>query len=124
MKAYNNFLNMLQTLPSPKHFTDQPQGAEMAAKSPFIIVKGMQPCLTRGFDKLRGKKGVEVKTVRTLAGEVMERKMKIVFVQQYDPVDRIYEDFGEFWADIDTGTLYRPFDGVCMSSTMIWMELE
>lgn len=124
MKTYNQFLTMLQTTPSPKHFIDTPRSPEVSARTPFIVIKGNPCCLSRGFDSLRGKKGVEIKTVQTSAGEKMERKMKIVFVQEYDPIEREYVDLGEFWADVGTGTLYRPFDGVCMSSTLIWMVLE
>ena len=124
MRAYNSFLNLIQTLPEPKYFTDSPKGSDMTAKTPFIVIKGNPCCLSRGFDSLRGKKGVEVKTVQTSAGEMMERPMKLVSVQEYDPVDRIYKDLGEFWSDVATGTLYRPFDGACMSSTLIWMVLK
>lgn len=124
MKTYNQFLTMIQTTPSPKYFTDNPRSSEVSAKTPFVVVKGFPCCLSRGFDSLRGKKGLEIKKVQTLAGEVMERKMKMVFVQEYDPVERDYIDLGEFWADVTTGSLYRPFDGICMSSTMIWMVLE
>lgn len=124
MKTYNQFLTMLQTTPSPKHFIDSPKASEVSAKTPFITIKGNPVCLTRGFDKLRGKKGLVKKKVQTLAGEIMERPMKIVFVQEYDPVEREYKDLGDFWVDIDTGSLYSQFDGVCQSSTLIWMVME
>lgn len=124
MKIYNQFLTMIQTTPSPKHFVDTPRSPEVSAKTPFVTIKGHPCCITRGFDSLRGKKGVEEKLVQTLAGEQMVRRMKMVFVQEYDPVEREYLDLGDFWADVVTGSLYRPFDGVCMSSTMIWMVME
>lgn len=124
MKAYNSFLNLLQTLPSPKYFTESPKGADMVAKTPFVVIKGSPKCLTRGFDSLRGKKGTEVRKIQTRANEIMEKNFKMVFVQEYDPVTRDYEDLGDFWVDITTGTLYDPCNGVCQSSTMIWMVLE
>lgn len=81
--------------------------------------------MNRGFDSLKkNKKEIQVNVVETLAGEKIQRPMKKVFVQEYDPVERQYEDLGDFWADIDTGTLYNPFDGKCQSSTLIWMVLE
>ena len=124
MRTTSTFLNLIQTLPEPKYFTEAPKGSDMRSKTPYIVIKGHPCCLTRGFDTLRGKKDVHTKTVKTSAGEMMERKMKIVFVQEYDPVENSYTDLGDFWADIATGTLYRQFDGICMSSTMIWMELQ
>lgn len=124
MKIYNQFLTMIQTTPSPRYFIDNPKGTEVTAKTPYVTIKGNPCCITRGFDKLKSKKGIEIKNVQTRAGEIMERPMKMVFVQEYDPVEREYKDLGDFWADVDTGSLYNPFDGVCQSSTMIWMVME
>lgn len=91
-------------------------------KSPYIVIKGMPFCLTRGFDTLRSKKNAVQKTVFTGA-EYMDRLMKMIYVEEYDPVTNQYSEAGDFWADINTGSLYRPFDGVCMSSNYLRMVL-
>lgn len=123
MKSSNTFINMINTLPAPKYFTENPKGNEVKAKTPFIVIKGTHRCLARGMDSLRGKKGVEIKNVYT-PFETMQRKMKIVFVQEYDPVTRHYEDLGDFWADVVTGSLYDQFSGDCLSSDMMKLVLE
>ena len=94
----------------------------MKPKSSYVVVKGYPFCLTRGFDTLRVKKHATKKTVFT-GFEYMERLMRMVYVEEYDPVTGQYESAGDFWADINTGTLYRPFDGVCMSSDFMRMVL-
>lgn len=92
------------------------------AKSPYVVIKGSHFCLTRGFDTLRSKKGAHKKIVDTSV-EKLERWMKMVYVEVYDPATEHYYEAGDFWADINTGTLYRPFDGVCMSSDYMRLVL-
>jgi len=91
-------------------------------KTSYVVIKGAPFCLTRGFDTLRSKKGAQKWTVDTTA-EKLERWMKLVYVEEYDPVTEHYYEAGDFWADINTGTLYRPFDGVCMSSNYMRLVL-
>ena len=93
------------------------------AHTPFVVIYGQHMCLTRGFDKLDKKAGRVWKKVRSPVEEFV-RPMKLVQVAMYYPVLERYEDAGEFWADAKTGTLYRPFDGKCMSSDMLEMVLE
>ena len=92
------------------------------ARSPYVVIKGTPFCLTRGFDTLRVKKHATKKTVDT-GFERMQRWMRMVYVEVYDPVTEHYSEAGDFWADINTGSLYRPFDGVCMSSDYMRLVL-
>lgn len=113
-----DFTQILATLPKeekPRIFH--------GSKTPFIVEKGTHLCLTRGIDSLRGKKDVVIKTVATPV-ETMKRKMKLVFVQKHDKSDNTYEDLGDFWADVVTGTLYNQFTGECLSSDMMRIVLE
>jgi hypothetical protein len=93
-------------------------------KSPYVVIHGQSLCLTRGFDSLRKQKHKIIKRRVHTSFEVLERPMKMVDVEMYYPVLNRYEDMGEYWADVDTGTLYDPFDGKCMSSTWISLILE
>lgn len=93
-------------------------------KSPYVVVYGQPLCLTRGFDSLRKQKHKIIKRRVDTSFEVLERPMKMVDVEIFYPVLNRYEDMGEYWADVDTGTLYDPFDGKCMSSTSMTLILE
>ena len=92
-------------------------------KSPYVVVQGLPLCLTRGFDNLRKKAGVVKRRVDT-SYEILVRPMKMVYVEKYHPNLERYEELGDYWADIHTGTLYDPFDGACLSSTQMKLILE
>lgn len=92
------------------------------SRTPYVVVKGTPFCLTRGFDTLRSKKHAKKWRVHT-GFEYLERWLRLVDVEMYDPITGHYHDAGEFLADITTGTLYRPFDGVCMSSDYMRLVL-
>lgn len=93
------------------------------AGSPYVVVHGQPMCLTRGFDKLAKKAGKVWRKVRTPVEE-LDRPMKLVSVVRYYPVLQRYEDLGEYWADMQTGTLYDQFSGNCMSSSMLNLVIE
>ena len=95
----------------------------MVAGSPYVVIHGQPMCITRGFDKLAKKAGKVWRKVRTPVEDLI-RPVKLVTVVKYYPVLQRYEDVGEYWADTVTGTLYDPFDGKCMSSSMLEMVLE
>lgn len=92
-------------------------------KTPYVVEHGTPLCLTRGFDTLRKKGGIVTRRVST-SYEILERPMKMVYVEIYYPNISRYEEMGEYWADIDTGTLYDPFDGKCLSSSYMRLILE
>ena len=92
-------------------------------KSPYVVVHGSSLCITRGFDTLRKKAGIVKMRVET-SFEILERPMKMVYVECYHPVEGGYEEFGDYWADVQTGTLYDPFDGKCLSSSYMRLILE
>lgn len=92
-------------------------------KSPYVVVYGSPLCITRGFDVLRKKAGTVKMRVDT-SFEILVRPMKMVYVECYHPVEEAYEEFGDYWADVQTGTLYNPFDGKCLSSSHMRLILE
>lgn len=93
------------------------------ATSPFVVIHGQPLCLTRGFDKLeKPRSAIHMKLVRTPVEE-MTRPMRKIFVIKYYPVINRYEDMGEYWADVKTGSLYDEFDGRCLSSDMLKMVI-
>ena len=92
-------------------------------KSPYVVVYGSPLCITRGFEYLRKKAGTVKMKVNT-SFEILERPMKMVYVECYHPVEGGYEEFGDYWADVETGTLYNPFDGKCLSSSYMRLILE
>ena len=102
---------------------DKPSPLRTVAGTPFVVVHGQPMCITRGFDMLGKRAGQVIRKVKTPV-ETMKRPMKLVKVATYYPAIGRYEDAGEFWADAHTGTIYRPFDGKCMSSDMLEMVLE
>ena len=95
----------------------------VTASTPYVVIYGQHMCIVRGFDKLDKKAGKVWKKVRSPVEEFV-RPMKLVQVATYYPILKRYEDAGEYWADTKSGTLYRPFDGKCMSSDMLEMVLE
>ena len=68
------------------------------------------------------KKGFVIRQTETVAGK-KERKMKLIDVEKfYDQESPTrYEEFGTFWADCVTGTLFDQKTGKCLSSDQIWM---
>ena len=92
-------------------------------KSPYVVVYGSPLCITRGFEYLRKKAGIAKMKVNT-SFEILERPMKMVYVECYHPVEGGYEEFGDYWADTQTGSLYNPFDGKCLSSSYMRLILE
>ena len=84
--------------------------------SPFIIIKGEEPCLSRGFEKLKQNMvSLKIQTV----DYIKERKFQLIDVECFDPVFSEYTPIGKFYADVVTGTLYHPKTGECLSSTQI-----
>ena len=53
-----------------------------------------------------------------------QRKFKLVDVLEFDPVFQLYEDKGQYYADVVTGTLYSPKTGECLSSTQIQLLVK
>ena len=93
-------------------------------KSPYVVIHGFPLCLTRGFDSLRKQKHKIIKLRVNTSYEILERPMKMVDVEIFYPNLNRYEDMGEYWADVDTGTLYDPFNGKCLSSSYMTLILE
>ena len=116
-------MNIEFNLTPPPVSEPEPPLLRVVAGTPFVVVYGQHMCLTRGFDKLDKKAGRVWKTVKSPV-ETFVRPMKLVSIAMYYPVLERYEDVGEYWADVKTGTLYRPFDGKCMSSDMLEMVLD
>lgn len=89
--------------------------------SPFLIIKGEEPCLSRGFEKL--KQNMVTMKIKTIEYE-KKRKFQLIEVDEYDPVHRVYKNLGKHWADVVTGTLYNPVTGECLSSTQIKLLVD
>ena len=93
-------------------------------ESPYVVIYGQPLCLTRGFDSLRKKRSAIVKRRVSTGFEMLERPMKMIEVEIFYPVLNRYEEMGEYWADVDTGTLYNPYNGDCLSSSNMRLILE
>lgn len=85
----------------------------------FIVIKGQEPCLTRGFESMAKSKHRHVNKVIKTAWGPEERRFLMVDVDEFDPTFNTYESIGSYWADVITGSLYEPATGRCLSSTQI-----
>lgn len=88
----------------------------------YTFHKGEPKCLSRGFESLRKQKVTKMR-IKTYEYE-KERDFALVHVHEYDPVEREYNDEGILWADVVTGTLYKPTTGECLSSTKIQLLVD
>ena len=86
----------------------------------YVVIKGHPFCLSRGLEFL--KEDTVYRFIKTIE-YTKARKFKLVKVYEYDEPFREYNDMGNYWADIVTGTLYNPKTGECMSSTQIQMVI-